>query len=490
MARMPTGSSPYRSVVCTGAGVAFITASGRVFVYGAVAERCYTKPTMVCDATHDHASFTQIFAGASDLALVDDDGGLYMLAHDNKKRNVLRIPADTFGGSAVHKVAFGFDIALFLTLDNELFTAGRPACAATGCGVNVKAEVLKKTLRLQHRKNVVRRIKWGQENTTGLVGISCDKRICAVWSRDAVWVWGESAIHLLGSSWGEWGVDVYTPTKVQGLHFGDDAVKEVSISEHIAVVSEAGEAYLWGDNRSGQLATGDLVRRFTPCKLSRDVLGGASVRSIRVSSMHTAFLTDKGEVWNVGFLINDVHQDVYREPMLSFGMERVMEIDCGYKHAVAVNEEGVLYVWGWELRALASGVLQEPKLSAGSDVRVYDLRTRTDLNGRMGKILKDMDHASGRYEVEIRGYSTEIEPYCYSRVKAAHLKHIRDHAIPKAVLSSWFEHEPVGLWHQLSAKKVLAFAMALHARLGSDSAAFGLLPELLRQIVARNALAR
>jgi hypothetical protein len=208
----------------------FTTESGRFGVYGAVAECCHTKPTIICDARHDHATFTQIFAGASDLALVDEHGGLCMLANDNKKRTVVRIPADTFGASAVHKVAFGYDIALFLTSDNKLFTAGRPACAATGCGVNVKADASKKTLRLQHRKNVVRRIQWGQENTTGLAGISCDKRICAVWSRDAVWVWGESAMHLLGSSWGEWGEDVYTPTKVQGLHFADDAVKEVSIS--------------------------------------------------------------------------------------------------------------------------------------------------------------------------------------------------------------------------------------------------------------------
>lgn len=490
MARVATGSLPNRSTVCTGGGVVFTTESGRFGVYGAVAGCCYTKPTMVCDATHDHAAFTQIFAGASDLALVDDDGGLYMLTHDDKKRNVVRIPVDTFGGSGVHKVAFGYDIALFLTLDNKLFTAGRAACAATGCGADVKAEVLKKALRLGRGKQVVREIKWEQDKAQQFAGISCAKRICAVWSRDAVWVWGESATPFLGSSWGEFGQDVFTPTKVRGLDLGDDAVKEVSISEHIAVVSEAGEAYLWGDNRSGQLATGDFRRRFTPCKLSRDVLGGASVRSIRVSSQHTAFLTDKGEVWNVGFLITDVHKDVYHEPMLSFGMERVMEIDCGYNHAVAVNEEGVLYVWGAHVGGLASGVLQEPELSAGSDVRVYDLRTRTDLNGRMGKILKDMDHASGRYEVEIRGYSTEIEPYCYCKVKAANVKHIRDNAIPKAVLSSWFEHEPVGLWHQLSAKKVLAFAMALHVRLGSDSAAFGLLPELLRQIVARHALAR
>jgi hypothetical protein len=107
----------------------------------------------------------------------------------------------------------------------------------------------------------------------------------------------------------------------------------------------------------------------------------------------------------------------------------------------------------------------------------------------MGKILKDIDHASGRYEVEIRGYGTEIESYSYNRAKAANVKHIRDAAIPKAVSSSCFEHEPVGLWHQLSAKNVIAFAMALHVRLGSDSAAFGLLPELLRQIVARHALA-
>ena len=127
---------------------------------------------------------------------------------------------------------------MFLTKEGEVFTAGWRDCPATGCGADVKAEVLKKTLGMESRNHVVRQIQWGQGNTGGLLGISCSKRICAVWSTDAVWVWGKSATYLLGRSCGERGEDVYTPTRVQGLDFGGDAVKQVSISEHIGVVSE------------------------------------------------------------------------------------------------------------------------------------------------------------------------------------------------------------------------------------------------------------
>lgn len=492
MARVATGSSCHRYVACSARGVAGITESGKVFLYGAVGKRRYTTPTIVCDARDEHAAFTQIFAGTgpSDLALVDGNGGLYMLVNDNKKCNVVRIPAETFGTSRINKVAFGYDIALFLTSDGKMFTAGRRDCPATGCGADVKAEALKKILGLEDPNNAVREIEWDHANTGHLLGICCSKRVCAAWSRDAVWVWGESATRFLGSSCVEWGEDVYTPTRVQGLNFGDDPIKQVSLSEHIGVVSEAGEVYLWGNNQAGQLATGGFGRQqLTPCKLDRNLLNGGRVRRIVLSGMQTTFLMQGGEVWNAGHSIYSEQKDPYPEPTSSFGMERVMEIDCGTNHAVALNEEGVLYVWGLAVGTV-TGVLQEPELRMGSDVRLCGLRTKTDLNGRMGKILKDIDHVSGRYEVEVRGYSTDIEQYCYSRVKAANLKHIRDHAIPKAVSSSWFEHEPVGLWHQLSAKKVLAFAMALHVRLGSDSAAFGLLPELLRQIVARHALAR
>ena len=227
---MPTGSSCHRYVACSARGVAGITESGRVFVYGAVGKRRYTTPTIVCDVRDEHAAFTQIFAGESDLALVDGDGGLYMLVNDNKKCNVVRIPAETFGTSRINKVAFGYDIALFLTSDGKLFTAGRRDCPATGRGADVKAEVLKKRLGLQDPNNVVREIQMDHANTEHLVGICCSKRVCAVWSRNAVWVWGKSASRFFGSSCVESGEDVYTPTRVQGLDFGDDSIQQVSLS--------------------------------------------------------------------------------------------------------------------------------------------------------------------------------------------------------------------------------------------------------------------
>ena len=487
MARVATGGSCHRYVACSARGVAGITESGQVFAYGAVGKRRYKAPTIVCDARDEHAAFTQIFAGESDLALVDGDGGLYMLVNDNKKCNVVRIPAETFGTSRMSKVAFGYDIALFLTADGKLVTAGRRDCPATGLGADVEAEVLKKTLGLKHRKHVVRQIQWEHANTGHLLGIACSKRLCAVWSGNAVWVWGESATRFLGGSSMDCGVDVYTPTRVQGLDFGDDAIKQVSLSEHIGVVSEAGEVYLWGNNQAGQLATGDFCRqRLTPCKLDRNLLNGGRVCRIVLSGMHTTFLMQGGEVWNVGHSIYSEQKDPYREPTSSFGMQRVMEIDCGTNHAVALNEEGVLYVWGLPVGCV-TGVLQEPELPVGSGVRICYLRERKDLNGRIGKILKDLDHASGRYAVEIRGFSADSAPYSCNRVKAANVKHIESDALPRQMFSSWFDDEPVGHWHLLSAKKALAFAMALHVRLGSDSAAHGLHPELLRQIVAGQA---
>lgn len=361
----------------------------------------------------------------------------------------MHIPREIFGGSFVSALAFGDAHVLVATCDNKLIAAGYASSAAISHGRDIEPGVFGEMLnnhRSVHCQYVMREIELQAIGYLGrILGVACAASTSCFWTRDGVWLWGVHACIFLNTPAQ---ADVYKPTRVSHLG-GTGSVKQVSLGpKHMGVARTSAEAFAWGENDCGQLATGDKRPRRTPSKVCHPALKARGVEKIVAHGKHTTFLTGTGEVWTVGCLCKDSEHILAPLPLACFGGQLVTDIDA-YKHyAAAVTRDGVLYTWG---RAIGDtqGVLKPPEVCTASAVMLQGPRAHT------GAV-----HSSGTMTGEY---------LCESRV-------------PMAVCSSWFGSEEVGHWRRWARARALAFAMTAHARLGRKSPARDLVSELLRHV--------
>ena len=78
----------------------------------------------------------------------------------------------------------------------------------------------------------------------------------------------------------------------------DDKLEWIQIvcgGRHTAALTKKGEVFTWGDNDYGQLGHGDNDERAVPTKVAS--LDGLFIIQISCGYIHTAALTDKGEIF-------------------------------------------------------------------------------------------------------------------------------------------------------------------------------------------------
>jgi alpha-tubulin suppressor-like RCC1 family protein len=119
---------------------------------------------------------------------------------------------------------------------------------------------------------------------------------------------------------------------------------------HTAIVTESGQVYTWGDGRQGQLghsadsfciqASPGLVEALSHCFVSQIACGRT----------HTLALTDKGKIysWGQSKFGQAGHGDrqPVKVPRLVESNERFVSIECGEYHSFACTASGKVYSWG------------------------------------------------------------------------------------------------------------------------------------------------
>ncbi|XP_041132868.1 secretion-regulating guanine nucleotide exchange factor isoform X2 [Polyodon spathula] len=131
---------------------------------------------------------------------------------------------------------------------------------------------------------------------------------------------------------------------------------------HSAVVTDAGEVLLCGQNNKGQLGLGHTVDAllFTPCAALR----GHNVVQVAGGWDFTLILTGDGLVLACGSnafgqLGVPHHPAGSLVPMpIKSLTEKVVEVSAGLRHALAVTEAGRVYQWGTGMAAQAKRSLQ------------------------------------------------------------------------------------------------------------------------------------
>ena len=106
---------------------------------------------------------------------------------------------------------------------------------------------------------------------------------------------------------------------------------------HVAFLTNQGDLYTWGNNKSGQLGQGDHNTRTVPTKVGLN----SRVKSVSSGPYHSALITDEGHlyVWGSNFqgnlgLANEKDRYILIPTRIS-NFTDVIQVACGGSHTVS-----------------------------------------------------------------------------------------------------------------------------------------------------------
>ncbi|XP_011298019.1 RCC1 and BTB domain-containing protein 1-like [Fopius arisanus] len=259
-----------------------------------------------------------------------------MTGSDLKNWPILSLLEKDFVKELSSVLIFGLgNEALMVTKDDAVYALGNNAsgCLGTGDGHSTLYPVKIEALFQKGIKSFA-------------FGIG--PHVLALTAKGEVYSWGHNGYCELGNGSSNQGS---TPTKVAS-NFEEKAIISVACgSHHSLALTEDGEVYGWGQNTCGQVGSGISTNQNTPRKIN-SVLAGKKIVQIACGQTSSMALTSNGEVYawgnnsvgqlGIGTYINQL------SPNKVAGLTGVVidKVICGYGHAMALSDEGDLYVWG------------------------------------------------------------------------------------------------------------------------------------------------
>ncbi|CAE7789677.1 UVR8 [Symbiodinium sp. CCMP2456] len=117
---------------------------------------------------------------------------------------------------------------------------------------------------------------------------------------------------------------------------------------HTAAITDSGELWTWGGNSWGQLGVGDTTDRHAPVKVS---VNGQKIVAVAAGFWHTAAITDSGELWTWGrnfygqLGVGDT-KDRHTPVKVSVNGQKIVAVAAGDWHTAAITDSGELWTWG------------------------------------------------------------------------------------------------------------------------------------------------
>lgn len=188
------------------------------------------------------------------------------------------------------------------------------------------------------------------------------RHTCLVTAQGGLRCWGSNSAGQVGDGTT---IDRFAPAPVAGLASGVRAV--AAGARHTCALTRAGGVKCWGANAHGQLGDGGTTDRSTPV----DVVGlGSGVSAIFAGYDYSCAVLDTGRVqcWgvnNVAQLGETAHAWNSPTPVAVGGGQGRALADVvaiapgGYAHACAINIDGGVNCWGWNVDGeLGNGTAQ------------------------------------------------------------------------------------------------------------------------------------
>lgn len=142
---------------------------------------------------------------------------------------------------------------------------------------------------------------------------------------------------------------VHTPTLVAAL--AGNACKQVETGQDFTVaLTGAGEVFTWGSGRAGKLGLGDELDRASPAKVE----GLPTACCVSAGAMHTLVVTTKGSLFSFGSggnfcLAHGSSQAELRPRLVQTFQDKnlfIVTAAAGEQQSAAIDSSGFVYTWG------------------------------------------------------------------------------------------------------------------------------------------------
>jgi RCC1 and BTB domain-containing protein len=254
-------------------------------------------------------------------------------------------------------------------------------------------------------------------------------------------------------------------------------------SAHSVVVSAEGDVFTWGRGVLGRLGHNDEQDRLAPAKLGKERFGGGKIVFVAAGGFHTVALEEGGVLWVWGS--GDYRQlgmggtDNLLVPTRVveaevFGGSLVRTVACGDFHTLVVTEDGVVWTFGdGEHGCLGLNdeddrqvpTRVDPQRFEGAQVATVAAGDHRSAAVTEGGALFIWGRCGKEYDAGYAQMSGGLG-HAHSMLYPADLANM---LVPTPMSPRLLGGARVGRWHGLAEELALAFAMGTHARLGAGA---------------------
>ena len=172
---------------------------------------------------------------------------------------------------------------------------------------------------------------------------------CARSTDGSLFCWGDNRLGQLGTGDGVAAQNV----PVQVANMGTHVVRVSAGGAHACAYTDDGVVWCWGDNRSGQLGTGDQESHPRPVKVDPSGFGQVKTNEVLAGGTHTCALRDDNSLWCWGgnrFGQLGTGDTFPRTVPVQVAPDvlgqNVAAAYAGGAHTCAIKTDGSLYCWG------------------------------------------------------------------------------------------------------------------------------------------------
>ncbi|KAL0378192.1 UNVERIFIED_CONTAM: Ultraviolet-B receptor UVR8, partial [Sesamum radiatum] len=174
---------------------------------------------------------------------------------------------------------------------------------------------------------------------------------------DHTTAYSESQLQVYSWGWGDFGrlghgnsSDLFTPQPIKALQ--GLRIKQIACGDsHCLAVTMEGEVQSWGRNQNGQLGLGSTEDSLVPRKI--EAFQGISVKMVAAGAEHTAAVTEDGQLYGWGWGrygnlgLGDRDDRLVPGKVSTIQGEKMVLVACGWRHTISVSSSGSLYTYGW-----------------------------------------------------------------------------------------------------------------------------------------------
>ncbi len=315
-----------------------------------------TKPIQITDYETNQVKFIEIQTDADTTLALDEQGAIWGCGHTSDgqlgdgtyssgttERNeyVFKKRVDkTEEGIKFTTIASGEEHSFALDNKGNIWGCGYNRYGTLGDGTSSTTAINKLKQITNCEESGIRFIQIVAGNNHGV----------ALDERGNIWAWGSNSSGQLGD-----GTTTTSRVPKQITNYEESTIKFTQIAasgNYSLAIDEKGNIWSWGANSFGQLGDGTKTTSKVPKQIT-NYEGNVRFTQIASASDHALALDEQGNIWlwghnNKGQLGNGTTEEsLVPKQMTNDEKLKFMQISAGGNHSLALDERGNIWSWGF-----------------------------------------------------------------------------------------------------------------------------------------------